>query len=156
MTKYDNIIAEAAREYRIPSALIRAIIRVESNWDPNAKRYEAKLKDTSYGLMQVLTKTARWISGNKSLGAAQLKQPSVNILVGTRYLRWLWDKYNNLDDTIASYNAGRPRRSLSPLKKYVNQGYVSKVKLWYRVYQWPYTLVALGVGGVVLYNMNKK
>lgn len=124
---YEEIIESAAKEYKIDPKLIRAIITVESSWNANAKRYEANVKDYSYGLMQVRLATARWVSGNPKLTPAQLIQPTVNILIGTKYLRELANKYPRLDDVIASYNAGSPIRS-KLTGKYINQGYVDKVK----------------------------
>ncbi len=133
---YEDIIQSASKEYGIAPALIKAIIKVESNWDPKAKRYEAHLDDTSWGLMQILLGTARYVSNNPNLTAEQLVQPTVNILIGTKYLKDLNDKYKNLDDTIASYNAGRP---VMKFNKYINQEYVDKVKKWLKVYQFSTT-----------------
>ncbi len=128
MTKYDKIIKSASKEYRINPVLIKAIIRTESNWRPDVTRYEPHIKDTSYGLMQILTKTAQWITGNKNITGAQLKSPQMNILVGTRYLRYLMDKHNNTDKVIASYNAGKPYYQKRNPSKFTNQSYVDKVR----------------------------
>ena len=124
---YDDIIETASKQYQIPVNLIKAIIQVESNWKPNATRYEPKIKDTSYGLMQVLLGTGRMVANNSKLTAKQLIQPPVNILIGTKYLKQLSDRYKGkLEDIAAAYNAGKVyRRKLTG--KYINQGYVDKV-----------------------------
>lgn len=154
MTKYDDIIKSASKEYKINPVLIKAIIKTESNWKPNATRYEPKIKDTSYGLMQILTKTAKWISGNKNITGAQLKSPQLNILIGTRYLRYLMNKYNNTDKVIASYNAGKPYYKKRDPSKFTNQSYVDKVRrnmVLYNKGSIAIILVGtLGIGGFLL------
>ena len=152
---YEDIIQSASKEYRIDSNLIKAFIKTESNWDPKASRYEPKIKDTSYGLMQVLLKTGRWVSKNRKLTAKQLTQPTVNILIGTRYLRQLSDKYPKLKDVIASYNAGKPYKTRTG--KYVNQKYVDKVVKYYYFYgkSW-FVYAGLGIGAAILFILYKK
>lgn len=123
---YDSIIESAAKEYKVHPTLIKAIIKVESNWNPKTYRKEPRINDTSWGLMQVLLKTARKVSNNPSLSPEQLVQPTVNIMIGTKYLSILQNKYPSLDDVIASYNAGKPKKLANG--NYVNQAYVNKVK----------------------------
>lgn len=146
---YNEIIESAAKEYRVDPRLIRAIITVESNWNPFAFRHEPQISDTSWGLMQVLLSTGRRISGNSSLTSKQLAQPTVNILIGTKYLRELFTRYKgNLTDVIAAYNAGSAIRSHLDVTKYVNQNYVDKVL---RVYQGTqFGLVTFPLVGVLL------
>lgn len=150
---YDDVIESAAKQFAIDPNLIKAVIRVESNWDPNAVRQEPQINDVSYGLMQLLLGTAKSVSGNSNLTVFQLSDPTLNIMLGTKYLRQLWDKYGNLEDTIASYNAGSPIRSA--LGGYVNQGYVDKVKLAYTFYNNKYVVMLMSglvVGGIFLWN----
>lgn len=152
---YDDIIESAAKQYSVDPNLIRAIIAVESSWNPNATRYEPTLRDSSYGLMQVLLSTARRVSGNSGLTAQQLLDPTVNILVGTAYLRELMGRYpTNLDDVIAAYNAGTPTRSIIPGRTYTNQDYVNKVRSYYgggsyAQYLGPLALGFLVVGAII-------
>jgi len=150
---YDDIIESAAKQYHLDPNLIRAFIKTESNWKPNAERAEPQIKDKSYGLMQVLLGTGRMVANNSSLTAAQLKQPTVNILVGSKYLKQQLDKYP-FDDAISAYNAGRPLYSILPGIRYVNQAYVTKVKLNYAYYQkgWiaAVSLLTIGVVGFVM------
>ena len=147
---YDEIIQSAAKQYQIDPDLIRAIISVESNWDPNAYRAEPRISDASYGLMQLLLSTARSVSGNPSLTTNQLIDPTLNISLGSQYLRTLHNRHGSLTDAIASYNAGSPIKSGD---RYVNQGYVDKVKLAYTYYQYKYMGIAgaILIGGIAFY-----
>jgi|SRR5579863_1644423 len=132
-TPYDDLINQAAAQYGIDPDFVKAIISVESNWNPNAVRPEPQINDASYGLMQVLLTTARRVSGNSTLTAQQLLTPAVNITVGTAYIRELQDKYGGYPEDIASaYNAGKPAHNilLGPLV-YSNQGYVTRVMAAY-------------------------
>jgi len=133
--KYEEIIQSAAKEYGIDPTMIKAIISVESNWNPNATRWEANIKDTAVGLMQVTTRTAKWVTSNKGITIVQLKNPNLNILVGTRYLAYLKKKYKSTANMIAGYNAGSPRMSKRNPGDYINQTYVDKVRRAYKKYE---------------------
>jgi len=138
-------------QYGVEPALMRAFITVESNWDINASRYEAHLNDTSWGLMQILLSTGKWILGDSSLTISKLIQPEVNLSAGTKYIRYLLDKYNgNVADSISAYNAGSPRKTSSGI--YVNQAYVNKVYGYYVVYKtvgiFSSPVKTVGVGGI--------
>lgn len=95
-TRYDALIARAAERYRIPEALVRAIIHVESDFDPRAvSRVGAR------GLMQLMPATARLVGVTAVHDAAQ------NIFGGVRFLRMLANRFaGNLRLTIAAYHAG--------------------------------------------------
>lgn len=94
--RYDDFIRGAARLYRIPEALIRAVIAVESDFDPRVvSSVGAK------GLMQLMPGTAR------SMGVTDVLDPRQNIYGGVRYLRVLANTFNgNLLLTVAGYHAG--------------------------------------------------
>jgi soluble lytic murein transglycosylase-like protein len=93
---YLPFIEEASTTYQIPSALIHAVILVESNYNPRA--YSPK---GAQGLMQLMPATA------KRFGSANSWDPRQNILTGSKYLRWLMDYFGeDLELTIAAYNAG--------------------------------------------------
>lgn len=148
---YEDIIKAASERFKVPEALIKAFIRVESNWDPNATRYEKHLNESSYGLMQVLLSTARETAGNLSLTPNQLLQPTVNILTGTKYLARQLAKYPDPSQAFSAYNAGRPIWSSISPGKFANQGYVDKINKHWLVYRGalPYTVPAallLGLG----------
>jgi soluble lytic murein transglycosylase-like protein len=129
----EPVINEMSNKYNVPAALIKATIKQESNWDVNASRFEAHKVDASWGLMQLLLVTARGVLGNKELTTTQLINPRVNIEAGTKFLSQLLDRFGNMRDAIAAYNAGSPR--LNAQGKYVNQDYVDKVTKNYNLYK---------------------
>lgn len=129
----EPIINEMSRKYNIEPAWIKAHIKAESNWDVNASRFEAHKGDASWGLMQLLLKTAQDVLGNPALNTTQLIQPRINIEAGTKFLSQLWGRFGNMRDAIAAYNAGSPR--LTAQGKYVNQDYVDKVTKNYERYK---------------------
>jgi len=95
--RYDAIIAEASDLYRIPVPLIRAVIKVESDYDPHVvSSMDCK------GLMQVHPEV------EIDMGAqGDIFDPRTNIMTGTRLLRWLANRVDgDLVLTIAGYHAG--------------------------------------------------
>jgi len=96
LEKYDEIIKSSADAYNVDPNLIKAIIAAESNGNPNAIS-KAKAK----GLMQLMDATA------KSLGVKNVFNPVDNINGGTKYFKYLLDKYNgDIKLALAAYNAG--------------------------------------------------
>lgn len=94
--RYDEHIYEAAALYRLPVALIRAIIKVESDYDPKVvSSVGAK------GLMQLMP------SVEGDMRVAAVFEPRDNILGGSRLLRILANRFDgDLVLTIAAYHAG--------------------------------------------------
>jgi soluble lytic murein transglycosylase-like protein len=126
-TNYDAYIREAARLYQIPEALVRAVIRVESNFDPRAVS-----RANAQGLMQLIPATAERMLVTDPFDARQ------NVLGGTRYLRVLANLFNgNLQLTLAAYNAGENAvikyRGIPPYEE--TQMYVTKVMQFYNLYR---------------------
>jgi soluble lytic murein transglycosylase len=135
----EPIINEMGQKYGVEPALIKAHIKAESNWDVNASRFEVHKTDASWGLMQLLLNTARGVLGQPDLTTTQLINPRVNIEAGTKFISQNLNRFGNMRDAIAAYNAGSPR--LDPnTGKYVNQDYVDKVTKNYNIYS------ALGTG----------
>lgn len=93
---YMPFIQEASLAYQLPSELIHAVILVESNYNPRALSAKG-----AQGLMQLMPATARRFGNTNSW------DPRLNILTGSRYLRWLLDYFDgDLELAIAAYNAG--------------------------------------------------
>ncbi|MCP4446613.1 MAG: lytic transglycosylase domain-containing protein [Myxococcales bacterium] len=95
-TRYDDYIYEAAGLYQLPVALIRAVIKVESDYDPRVVSVFG-----ARGLMQLMPAVV------KDMGVHSVHDPRENILGGTRLLRVLANRYDgDLVLTIAAYHAG--------------------------------------------------
>lgn len=94
-TTYDRIIINKSNKYDLEPSLIRAVITAESNWDP-----EAISPKGAVGLMQLMPATAREMKIDPY-------SPEENIEGGTRYLRYLLDRFKGrIDIALAAYNAG--------------------------------------------------
>jgi len=96
ITKYDSLIAKASQKYNVESALIKAVIKAESNFN-----HMAVSRKGARGLMQLMPSTA------SSLQVRDSFHPENNIEGGVRYLRYLLKYFNdNLPLALAAYNAG--------------------------------------------------
>lgn len=94
--RYDAYLQEAARLYQLPLAFLRAVVHIESDFDPNVVSV-----DGAMGLMQLMPFTA------ERMGVTNPYDPRQNILGGARFLRILANQWNgDLVLTVASYNAG--------------------------------------------------
>ena len=112
--------------------LIKSVISTESAWNPTAVRLEPRVQDASYGLMQILLGTAKWL-GYPGDGNG-LYDPGTNIKYGSRYLVYQLDRYPGvLSDAISAYNGGHALRASGG--GYVNQRYVDEVNIYYVWYQ---------------------
>lgn len=96
---YDNIIKEASEKYSVPEYLIKAVIKQESNYMPNAISSKGAI-----GLMQVMPSTGALLGITDT---ELLKDPYVNIMTGTKYLSQMLNRYDGrLDLSLSAYNAG--------------------------------------------------
>ena len=92
----DRVIQQSASRHQVDPDLVRAIVRVESNFDP----YAVSLRGAQ-GLMQLIPATAQ------RFGVRDAFDPRANLEGGVRYLRYLIDLYGgDLELALAAYNAG--------------------------------------------------
>jgi hypothetical protein len=95
-SKYNDLIIAAARFHDVDAALVSAVIKAESDYDPRTVSHKG-----ARGLMQLMPATAR------RFGVSNSFDPEQNIYAGVKYLRWLLDKFDgNADLAVAGYNAG--------------------------------------------------
>jgi soluble lytic murein transglycosylase-like protein len=125
--RYDDVIRQAAALYQIPEALVRAVIAVESDYDPRAVSPVGAV-----GLMQLMPETARRMEVRDAV------DPRENIFGGVRYLRSLANLFNgDLALTVAGYNAGEGavmrHGGIPPYAE--TQDYVVRVLAHYRHYR---------------------
>jgi soluble lytic murein transglycosylase len=117
----DGLIEAHAAANQIRSDLVRAVIQVESGFDPLAISPKGAM-----GLMQLMPDTAR------DLGVGNPFDPEQNIRGGSAYLRQLLDRYQGNEElALAAYNAGpeavnRYGRQIPPYRE--TRSYVEKVK----------------------------
>ncbi len=92
----ESAVARASEKYSIAPELIKAVIKTESAFDPQAVSPVG-----AQGLMQLMPGTA------KELGVENPFDTEQNVMGGTRYLRMMLDKYDgDLDSALAAYNWG--------------------------------------------------
>ena len=125
--RYDQHIREAATLYQIPVELVRAVIKVESDFDPRAVS-----PANARGLMQMIPETAQ------RMMVDDVFDPRQNIFGGTRYLRVLANMFNgDIQLTLAGYNAGEAAvmryGGIPPYSE--TQDYVARVLGFYRSYR---------------------
>ncbi len=118
-SRFDGTIVEAARKFDVDAALVSAVIKAESDFDPR----EVSNKGAR-GLMQLMPATAQRFGVTDSFNA------EANIYAGTRYLHWLLDTFQgNADLAVAAYNAGEGNvwkyNGVPPFRETVN--YINRI-----------------------------
>lgn len=137
VAKYAPLIERDAKSNGLDPALVKAVIAVESAFEPAAVSPKGAL-----GLMQLTPDTgARYgVVADKSRSVQQkLLDPAINLSIGTRYLRDLLALFaNDLGLTLAAYNAGeqavrRYQLNIPPFPE--TQEYVKLVRQFYALYR---------------------
>jgi soluble lytic murein transglycosylase-like protein len=117
------MIKNAANRYGVQEGLIKAVIKMESDFNPKAVSHAG-----ARGLMQLMPSTAA------GLGVKDAFDPAQNIMAGTRFLRDLLNRYGgDLDATLAAYNwgPGNVDRSHGAFLPRETREYLVKVKKYY-------------------------
>jgi hypothetical protein len=92
---YDSLIERAALRHGVPPALVKAVVKTESNFQRHAVSSKG-----AQGLMQLMPATA------DDLGVEDPFSAEENVRGGTRYLRAMIDRYGDWEQALAAYNAG--------------------------------------------------
>jgi len=117
---YDDLILTESRQNGVRTDLVRAVIQVESGFNPGARSPKGAM-----GLMQLMPATAQ------QFGVRNPFNPNENVKAGVAYLRQLLDRYDDNEElALAAYNAGplavdRHGETIPPYRE--TQNYVSKV-----------------------------
>lgn len=103
--KYEDIIYENSMKNDLDPYLVMGVIRTESSFRENVKSHaDAK------GLMQITNDTAEFCASKMELEnftIDMIYDPEINIQIGTWYLRWLLNQFdNNEKEALAAYNGG--------------------------------------------------
>ncbi|PVZ39848.1 lytic transglycosylase domain-containing protein [Pseudomonas sp. CC120222-01a] len=124
---YAELVAAAARDYDVPLALLHALIKAESGYNPKARSAAGAV-----GLMQLMPDTA------KEMGVEDILDPEDNVQGGARYLKRMLTLFDNdITLAVAAYNAGpdavRRRGTVPPYAE--TRRYVPSVLREYRKLQ---------------------
>lgn len=101
--KYKEEIINETDSFGLSSALIAAIIYTESGFDENDISNAGAV-----GLMQIMPDSGKWIAGKLGIdfNESMLKDPDTNIKLGCWYVKYLMDRFSDMDSVLAAYNAG--------------------------------------------------
>lgn len=114
----DSIFEDAASTYQIPSRLLKAVAKAESDFDTKAVS-----RSGAMGVMQLMPGTA------KSLGVSDPFDARQNIMGGAKYLKENLDRFKDVKLALAAYNAGPNNVAkyggVPPFKE--TQNYVAKI-----------------------------
>lgn len=124
---YDDVISEAGLRYGVSSSLLKALIHVESYFNPRAVSKKGAL-----GLMQIMPENLQ------ALNIADPFDPWENIMGGTRYLKRMLERFSgDLTLALAAYNAGptvvEKYRDVPPYPE--TRAYVKKVIEFFHRYK---------------------
>jgi soluble lytic murein transglycosylase-like protein len=154
--KYNTEINRVVQEEGVPMSVLKGFFALESGFNARAFREEkyadpAK-NDASYGLAQILYKTARGLGYTGQPDG--LFDPYTSAKYGARFIKNLHKQYKTISDVIAAYNMGSPRKASAVLANpkmysriigiygmpttewvYANQPYVDRVSAYIAYYQ---------------------
>jgi soluble lytic murein transglycosylase len=102
--EHEEALRQEAARNGLDPALVAAVIDTESGFAADSRSAEGAV-----GLMQVQPETARFVAGlpdRPSPSPARIDEADVNIAYGTRFLRYLVDRYGSVDLALVAYNGG--------------------------------------------------
>lgn len=100
--RYTEEISSACEEFNVSTELANALIKAESNFNPDAKSPAG-----AKGIMQITKDTFDFCNTSLGIGKADILNPKQNIRAGVWYISYLLEKYNgNTENALAAYNAG--------------------------------------------------
>lgn len=126
IVELERTIEILAKQNGINPQLVKAIIRVESFYNPQAKSHKG-----ACGLMQLMPATA------KHMGVKDIFNPVDNIIGGIKYLKYLKESYKSEKLLLAAYNAGpgnvKRHRGVPPFPETID--YIKKVRKFKKEYE---------------------
>ena len=102
--RYWSLIQEVSAEYDYDPRIFHALVREESGFNKDIRSWAG-----AKGLSQLMPATAKQVAGwlGRSVSSATIKDPELNLAIGSRYLHYLFDYFdNNAFLAVAGYNAG--------------------------------------------------
>ena len=127
LNRYRKTVQATADRHGLDAALVMAVIKTESDFDPYAVSPKGAM-----GLMQLMPETAY------RMGVGDILDPRENIEGGARYLKFLLRRFEgNLDLSLAAYNAGENAveryGTIPPYRE--TQDYVRRVQHYYKLFR---------------------
>lgn len=142
--KYSKITDNICKNYDLDNRLILAIIKVESNFDKNAKSQKG-----ARGLMQLKIETFDYVKSIEKFNEnLYIFNEEDNILVGTAYFKYLLNKFKDIEVSLCAFNAGEGKVNgwlknreysidgitLDYIPYNETRNYVKKVTFYYELY----------------------
>lgn len=145
-TAYEAEVNKCCEDFSVDPALVYAVIKVESNFNPDAYS-----EIGAVGLMQIIEDSFDWVAwrlNREDLRFTDMYKPEYSILFGTYMLGVLYEKYGSVELTAAAYHAGMgevdgwiERGEIDPenvdldgIKGRSTRHYVEKVLKAYKIY----------------------
>ena len=101
--EYSEYVSKYSQEYGVEEELVYAIIKAESNFNPDAVSHQ-----NAQGLMQLMYATAEEVAQKNGIQLTEenILDPEININIGTKFISELLKKYECMEVALAAYNAG--------------------------------------------------
>lgn len=145
--KYQQYVDAYSKQFNVDRFLVYSVIKAESQFNPIAQSGKG-----AKGLMQITNSTGGWAFytlDKQGFEPELLFDPETNVMVGTWYLSWLMNEFNdNLELVICAYNCGHGRvkqwlmdesvsesgKSLDRIPFSETRDFMNRVLKYYKVY----------------------